>query len=232
MNKAITPATAPGKPPARAAGSDRGERTREQILRATLEIIAIHGLSGASHRAIAARAGVRLSLTSYHFGTLDELLAAAFDTYHAHTEPRRAALVAQVEERVARFLARPAEATPLAVAEQLSDILAQYVHEGARAHRTDLAVECNFLFAWNLSPALRHKVEQHSTGLVRLAGGVFARMGSGTPEVDSTLLLACIRQLEFTQVSSGELMPVADLKLQLFRLLLGLLTVRQQPLPT
>ncbi|MBA5636007.1 TetR family transcriptional regulator [Duganella sp. LX20W] len=212
--------------PRSAGASDRGERTREQILRATLEIIAAHGLSGVSHRAIAARADVRLSLTSYHFGSLEDLLEAAFDAYHGHTELRRAELVARVDQQMGQL---PAKLTPdvlAAIADAMSDTLAAYIHAGVREHRTDLAVECSFLFAWNLPPALRQKVDQHSKGLVQLAARVFAQLGSCAPEGDSALLLATIRQLEFAQVSTGVLSPVADIKLQLFRLLLGLLMVR------
>lgn len=233
-NLQATPAPAP---PSRArvgrpgGTSDRGERTREQILRATLEIIAAHGLSGVSHRAIAARADVRLSLTSYHFGSLEELLEAAFDTYHAHTEQRRTALVAQVDQQMRQLPAQSSRAAMTATAEAMADTLAAYIHAGVREHRTDLAVECSFLFAWNLSPALRHKVDQHSKGLVQLAARVFAQLGSRAPEVDSAVLLATIRQLEFTQVSTGEVSAVGDIKLPLFRLLLGLLMARDATPP-
>lgn len=238
MTKAAT-ATQPAAPvpaapaPARAraaragGGSDRGGRTREQILRATLEIIAAHGLSGVSHRAIAARADVRLSLTSYHFGSLEDLLEAAFDAYHAHTEQRRTELVASVDRQMGQLPATLTADVLTAIADSMSNTLAAYIHAGVREHRTDLAVECSFLFAWNLSPTLRQKVDQHSKGLVQLAARVFAQLGSRAPEVDSAVLLATIRQLEFTQVSTGVVSPVADIKLPLFRLLLGLLMARQ-----
>ncbi|MBA5686782.1 TetR/AcrR family transcriptional regulator [Rugamonas apoptosis] len=209
-----------------ARASDRGGRTREQILRATLEIIAAHGLSGVSHRAIAAKADVRLSLTSYHFGSLEDLLEAAFDAYHAHTELRRTELVARVDQQMGQLPTQLTPAVLTAIADTMSDTLAAYIHAGVREHRTDLAVECSFLFAWNLSPTLRHKVDQHSKGLVQLAARVFARLDSRAPEVDSAVLLATIRQLEFTQVSTGVVSPVADIKLSLFRLLLGLLLAR------
>lgn len=223
---AASAAPARARAPRAGGASDRGGRTREQILRATLEIIAAHGLSGVSHRAIAAKADVRLSLTSYHFGSLEDLLEAAFDAYHAHTELRRTELVARVDQQMGRLPARLTPAVLTAIADTMADTLAAYIHAGVREHRTDLAVECSFLFAWNLSPTLRHKVDQHSKGLVQLAARVFAQLGSGAPEVDSAVLLATIRQLEFTQVSTGVVSPVADIKLALFRLLLGLLLAR------
>ena len=55
---------------------------RNRLVTAALDVIAEHGVAGASHRVIARAADVPLGSTSYHFATLDELLAAAF-TVHA-----------------------------------------------------------------------------------------------------------------------------------------------------
>lgn len=55
----------------------RGELRRDRILDAALEVIADHGLEGATHRAIAAAADVPLSATSYFFTSLDALIGAA-----------------------------------------------------------------------------------------------------------------------------------------------------------
>lgn len=51
---------------------------RQRILDATLKVLIKDGLSGLSHRRIAKTAGVPLSATSYYFGSLDELVEAAF----------------------------------------------------------------------------------------------------------------------------------------------------------
>lgn len=51
---------------------------RRRIIDATLEVVAERGVSGLSHRRVAKVAGVPLSATSYYFGSLDEMLEAAF----------------------------------------------------------------------------------------------------------------------------------------------------------
>lgn len=53
-------------------------KRRQRILDATLAVIIDHGISGLSHRIVARTAGVPLSATSYYFGTIDELIEAAF----------------------------------------------------------------------------------------------------------------------------------------------------------
>ncbi|MEU6951707.1 TetR family transcriptional regulator [Streptomyces sp. NPDC045714] len=54
---------------------DPGRRTK--IIDAALRVIAADGISGLSHRTVAAEADVPLGSTTYHFGSLDELLVAA-----------------------------------------------------------------------------------------------------------------------------------------------------------
>ena len=57
---------------------------RDRLVATALDVIAEHGVAGASHRAIARAADVPLGSTTYHFSTLDELLTAAF-TMQAET---------------------------------------------------------------------------------------------------------------------------------------------------
>jgi TetR/AcrR family transcriptional regulator, regulator of biofilm formation and stress response len=61
---------------------------RDRLVTTALDVIAAHGVAGASHRAIAQAADVPLGSTTYHFASLDELHAAAFTT-HVETVARR-----------------------------------------------------------------------------------------------------------------------------------------------
>lgn len=51
----------------------RGDR-RQQVLDATLLVIAEHGVHAVTHRAVAAAGGVPLASTTYHFASKDELV--------------------------------------------------------------------------------------------------------------------------------------------------------------
>jgi DNA-binding transcriptional regulator YbjK len=55
---------------------------RGRLIATALDVIAVHGVTGATHRAIARAADVPLGSTTYHFSSIDDLLAAAF-TVHA-----------------------------------------------------------------------------------------------------------------------------------------------------
>jgi DNA-binding transcriptional regulator YbjK len=51
---------------------------RQRIVDATLDVIALHGVPGTTHRRIAAAAAVPLGSVTYYFASLGELLTAAF----------------------------------------------------------------------------------------------------------------------------------------------------------
>jgi AcrR family transcriptional regulator len=59
----------------------RGGQTRQKILDATLRVIAREGVRGTTHRAIASEADVQLSLTTYYFKDLNELISLAFRSF-------------------------------------------------------------------------------------------------------------------------------------------------------
>jgi DNA-binding transcriptional regulator YbjK len=58
---------------------------RERIARAAIEVVAVHGVEGLTHRRVAAAAGVPLGSTTYHYATLDDLLAAGLEAAAAES---------------------------------------------------------------------------------------------------------------------------------------------------
>lgn len=54
--------------------------TKQRLIEGALQAIRTHGIAGVSARTVAACAGVNQALVFYHFGTVDDLLAAACHT--------------------------------------------------------------------------------------------------------------------------------------------------------
>ncbi|MEV7947746.1 TetR/AcrR family transcriptional regulator [Streptomyces rubiginosohelvolus] len=81
-------------------GGATGADTRTKLMEGALRTLAEHGIAKTSARSVAASAGVNQALVFYHFGSVDELLAAAC-RYGA-------------EQRVARHRDRLAGVTTLA----------------------------------------------------------------------------------------------------------------------
>ncbi|WP_437965731.1 TetR family transcriptional regulator [Sorangium sp. So ce260] len=103
----------PAAPSRRARRHDPGRRDR--LVETALDVIAEQGVAGASHRSIARAADVPLGSTTYHFASIDELLAAAF-TRHAET------VAARFEERMRAACGREA-AVELLVEHLTADLL-------------------------------------------------------------------------------------------------------------
>ena len=82
----------------RPAHNARGRETREEILRATLRVIAERRISGTTHRSIAEAAGVPAGAPTYYFGTLDQLLQEALLLFGREETERLHELAAGVEE--------------------------------------------------------------------------------------------------------------------------------------
>jgi DNA-binding transcriptional regulator YbjK len=120
---------------------------RAALLDAAVEVVAERGVGGATHRAIAARAGVPLSTTSYFFGSLDELILAALRSFAATS-------IAELEATAQAFASStlsPADAVQLLVdalvAEPRASTIAQFEIYLEAARRTELQTEVRKILA-------------------------------------------------------------------------------------
>ncbi|NNH71239.1 TetR family transcriptional regulator [Nocardia uniformis] len=55
----------------------KGQRSKAELIEATIRIVARDGVAGVSHRAVAKEAGLPPTSAAYHFKTIDDLLTAA-----------------------------------------------------------------------------------------------------------------------------------------------------------
>ena len=88
------PAASPDKPTHNA----RGRSTREEILRASLRVIAERGIAATTHRAIAVAAGVPAGTPTYYFGSRDRLLQEALLMFSQEETARLHELADAIEE--------------------------------------------------------------------------------------------------------------------------------------
>ncbi|MFH5821555.1 TetR/AcrR family transcriptional regulator [Georgenia sp. AZ-5] len=124
------------KPERRPRRYDPGRR--DTLVATALDVIAELGVAGATHRAIARAADVPLGSTSYHFASIDELLAAAF--------ARHADEVATELER--RMRAAPNRAAAL-------DALARHLSQDLLGSERALVLAVELYLAAARRPALR-----------------------------------------------------------------------------
>jgi AcrR family transcriptional regulator len=204
--------------------TSKGEQTRTKILRAAQRVVAKQGVGGTSHRAIAAQAGVKLSLTSYYFGSLAGLLEAAWDDHRARSAPHSVAMLERMMEIFQDLGGAKTRRARAGHVLALADHLASYIAQEARDRQLDLAIDCSFLFAWSLPDTLRQKVAAHNQLWVSRIAEQLRRVGSTNPEVDAKNWLAVARHCEFSQVTYGrEVLCEAEMRQRFFCLLRGML---------
>ena len=168
----------------------KGERRREEILRATLRVIGAHGADAVTHRAVAAEAGVPLSATTYYFESKDELLEQTL-LLAAREETERI-------ERLVLDLA-PLSLSAADWAAAVASMIATDVREEPARHVAlfELGLEAT------RTEALRGELQRWQEAHIRLAELGCRAVGSEEPELDARIVVAALTGLMLEQLASG-----------------------------
>jgi DNA-binding transcriptional regulator YbjK len=167
---------------------ERGEATRDRLLRATIELLASGGGRAVTHRAVAERAGAAHGSTRYYFANRDELIRAALRKLAEED-------VAAVAEELERVPHGPAE--PERMAKRLAAFLAERIR---RDPERELSRYELFLLAAR-EPALRPDLDAWGDGYRRLFTTILEQLGSTDPETDAHLILSVGNALLLEQVA-------------------------------
>lgn len=142
--------------------SGSGGATRLKLLEGALRTVVEQGIAKTSARSIAATAGVNQALVFYHFGSVDELLAAA--------------CVHGAEQRVSRYRER------LAALDSLTELLAfaraMHAEERAAGH---VALLGQLLAAGQTAPALAAATSAGLALWIEELEAVLTRLLAATP---------------------------------------------------
>lgn len=169
----------------------KGERRREEILRATLRLIGARGADSVTHRAVAAEARVPLSATTYYFDSKEQLLEQAL-LLAAREETERL-------ERMVLDLA-PRSLGVAEWAEAVASVVAESVREdpATQVALFELGLEST------RTPALRAELLEWQDAHLRLAEMGCRAVGSNEPALDATLVVAAIAGLMLQHLASDQ----------------------------
>jgi len=178
----------------------KGPARREHILRATLDLIGAHGPDAVTHRAVAERAGLPLSATTYWFDSKEQLLQETL-LLAAREEVERL-------ERLVLDLA-PRELDVTEWARAVSAVLAADLESDPTRHVafTELVLE------GTRRPWLAEEVARWHAAHLRLAELGLRATGAPDPRADAPLLVATITGFMLGQLVT----PVADFEERIFR---------------
>jgi DNA-binding transcriptional regulator YbjK len=167
----------------------RGAARRDAILRSAIAVVGEQGPDALTHRAVAERAGVPLSATTYYFTSKEELFREAL------------ALAAREEvERLEQLVLTlaPMDLTPAAWAREVGSFLAADLE--ADPARPVAFYELVLEAARN--PALRPEVARWDQAHLRLAEVGLRAAGSSDPRTDAHVVVAAISGLVLGQLVS------------------------------
>ena len=164
------------------AAPPRGAARRDAILRAAVELIGEQGPDALTHRAVAERAGVPLSATTYWFSSKEEIFRDAVAFAAGEEVDRLERLVLDLATR---------HLTPKAWARQLSAAL---LSDAIRNPAQPVAM-FEFVLQASREPALRDEVARWETAHLRLAEAGLRAVGSADPKTDAHIVVAVVSGL-------------------------------------
>lgn len=177
----------------------RGEQTRQKILDATLRVIASDGVRGTTHRAIAREADVQLSLTTYYFRDLNELISLAFRMFMERDHDRLARQWNRAFRYLDQFsgddLADPD--TRQRIIDYCAKRIVDHIRHGLTETPAGLAVEHHFFYEALNDPQLKELSARHRQRLLQPVVRFCEYFNTSDPETDAHLLLGTITRLEY-----------------------------------
>lgn len=159
----------------------RGLLTREKILDAVLELVALEGPRAVTYRAVAEKAGVAQGVMTYHFASRRELLSGAFAL---HLERLRAAARDLPLER-ARTLSPHAR----------TQLVLGFVKNMVETDRVRYLAEFELMLELARDPGLRKEVAPETDVTRAFASELLSASGSPRPREDAMLVSAAIQGL-------------------------------------
>ncbi len=197
----------------------KGEQTRQKILEAAIEVIAQSGIKGTTHRAVAQQANIQLSLTTYYFVDIKELITEAItmscERYLANGQDALNELISAITFYDAATLRKAS--TKQVLCEKLSQIIAGYVYDNIINQRTSMAVQQVFLTERLYIPKLKELAQKH----VEITEERFYKFCSFfnkiDPEIDAELTMIVITRIESRYINTPVEQIDKDLILRLVR---------------
>lgn len=206
----------------------KGERTREKILLSAIEILATHGIKGTTHRAIASHADIQLSLTTYYFKDIQELVQQAFELnsslMRASTDNILQKAFNEFENIDKASLRKVSVKTELC--ERLSQMTAQHLFNHVENNEAALAVEQLMYTSVQVTPKLQQLAKEHEESQLVPFAVLAKYFNNKDPEIDANIMRTIFTQLEYSQLplkpSERSIEPIQLVTRKLLRWIMGL----------
>ncbi|KGJ90036.1 TetR/AcrR family transcriptional regulator [Colwellia psychrerythraea] len=192
----------------------KGEITREKILIAAIEVLALNGIKGTTHRAIASHADLQLSLTTYYFKDIQELIYQAFKLNSNRILSRSDTILKDSILAITKIdkNERRKKAVKEKLCQQLSEITAKHLIANIKHQAISLAVEQLMLTEIQVTPELKSLIQTHELAQLAPFEQLCRFFNKVNPELDARIMYT-----QFTQLQYGQLTTLINIDSKLIR---------------
>jgi len=181
----------------------KGEQTRLLILQSATEVLAKNGIKGTTHRAIANHANIQLSLTTYYFKDIQELVHQAFTLCSSQITAKTSLawqpavdLLASVNKTNLRKVSEKEN-----LRKKLSEMTTRHLINRINNSPVELAVEQLLFTEVQVSPQLLALANMHRTTLLTPFIRLCKFFNSRDPHIDADIMLTVFTQLEYRNLA-------------------------------
>ena len=187
----------------------KGERTRRQIKKAVLEVMADAGVNAVTHRSVASQAGVSLSATTYHFSSLDDMLFQSFDLIENDSDDMLDSSLSAAARSLEDLGLTPDASAVVRkrVRDKLVQIAVEYLGEPSRERRVRQAAEMRFIYETGHIKPLKERIAAYREGVIERLKALPENAGSPCPELDAGILYDAIQSIQLASISQPEGLP-------------------------
>jgi len=181
----------------------KGEQTRNQILKSAIEVLASQGIKGTTHRAVANHAQLQLSLTTYYFKDIQELVHQAFMLSSNITAAKAGAAWLPVFEYLDSFNKTQLKKVSIReeLREKLTQTATQYLVDKITKERIELSIEQLLFTEIQITPQLRELAHNHRNALLSPFVQLSGYFNNTNAELDGDILLTVFTQLEYRNLT-------------------------------
>ena len=182
----------------------KGQKTREKILFSAIEVLALNGLKGTTHRAIANHAGIQLSLTTYYFKDIQELIHQAFKLNSEIMLSRSGGPFETSIIEMAKIKKGELKkvVTKKLFCEQLCKEASSYLLHNIKHHAVSIAVAQLMVTEAHLSPELRTLSQEHELSELAPYKQLCLFFNHVNPELDAKIMYTVFINLQYQQLAN------------------------------
>jgi DNA-binding transcriptional regulator YbjK len=182
----------------------KGERTREKILISAIEVLALNGIKGTTHRAIASHAELQLSLTTYYFKDIQELIHQAFKLNSNRILAREDSVLEAAFAHITKIEKKDLRKTVIReeLCQKLSKITAEHLVDNIKHQAISLTVEQLMLTEIQVTPELRLLIQEHELAQLVPYEQLCGFFNKVNPELDAKIMYTVFSQLQYGQLAN------------------------------